>query len=277
MRLKNSVRFYSLLVMGSVLILTRGCDKEEVKSPDDFIYGEVTDVEGNVYKTIRIEIPVNGSKGSEAVQTVTQTWMVENLKTTKYNNGDIIETTTPATLDLFAYLDKEILKYQWAYDGNENYVGTYGRLYTWGAATDSRNICPAGWHVPTEAQWSQLAEFLGGEFVEDKLYPDAYGSSYWTIAGGKLKEAGTSHWLDPNTGATNSIGFTALPGGVRHFITENYNCFSGMTDRGRWWSQTKLPPDWGDRAWSFEAGYATRGLPRLMDRVNNGNSVRCMK
>ena len=122
--------------------------------------GTVPDIDGNVYNTVTIG---------------TQVWMAENLKTTKYRNGDLIGTTTPATLDISG---ESYTKYQWAYDGNESNVATYGRLYTWYAVTDTRNVCPTGWHVPTDAEWTTLTTFLGGE----------------SVAGGKLKETGTTHW-----------------------------------------------------------------------------------
>jgi uncharacterized protein (TIGR02145 family) len=114
--------------------------------------------------------------------------------TIKYRNGDIIGTTTPATLDISSETSP---KYQWAYDGNESNVATYGRLYTWYAATDSRAVCPTGWHLPTDAEWTTLTTYLGGE----------------SVAGGKLKEAGTTHWNSPIqelTTAVDSQGFLAV-------------------------------------------------------------------
>ena len=86
-----------------------------------------------------------------------QVWMAENLKTTMYRNGDLVGTTTPATLDITS---ENIPKYQWAYDGIESNVATYDRLYTWYAVTDSRNICPTGWHVPSDAVWITLIDYL---------------------------------------------------------------------------------------------------------------------
>lgn len=102
----------------------------------------VKDIDGNAYRTITIG---------------TQVWMAENLKTTRYRNGDLIETTTPATLDIEGERTPE---YQWAYDGNESNVATYGRLYTWYVATDSRNVCPTGWHVPSDDEWIVLTDYL---------------------------------------------------------------------------------------------------------------------
>lgn len=161
----------------------------------------VTDVDGNLYHSVKI--------GS-------QIWTVENLKTTKYRNGNLIGTTSPATLDISA---QNTPKYQWTFGDNESNVATYGRLYTWYAATDSRNVCPAGWHVPTDSEWTTLTTYLGGE----------------SVAGGKLKEAGTSHWISPNTGATNSCGFSALPGGYR----SNDGTFYANGYSGTWWSSTE--------------------------------------
>ena len=102
----------------------------------------ISDIDGNVYKIIKLG---------------DQWWMAENLKVTKYSNGDLIGTTIPATLDI---LGESTPKYQWAYDGNENNVSTYGRLYSWYAATDNRNVCPAGWHVPGDSEWTILTDYL---------------------------------------------------------------------------------------------------------------------
>ena len=117
-------------------------DASEITS----LYNEtapVTDIDGNQYNTVTIG---------------NQVWMAENLKTTKYQNGDEIGTTTPATLDISGETSP---KYQWAYNGSEANVNTYGRLYTWYAVADERNICPAGWHVPSDDEWKTLEMFLG--------------------------------------------------------------------------------------------------------------------
>jgi len=139
--------------------------------------GTMTDIDGNVYKTVKIG---------------NQIWMAENLKVTRYRNGDPIPNVTGKTqwknLKTGAYCN---------YDNNSSNAKTYGRLYNWYAVNDSRNIAPAGWHVPTDKEWKQLENYLGSE------------------AGGKLKERGTIHWKSPNKGATNSSDFTALPGGYR--------------------------------------------------------------
>jgi len=162
--------------------------------------GKITDNDNNSYETVKI--------GG-------QLWMAENLRTTHYLNGDLIETTTPATLDISSEGEP---KYQWAYDGNDSNVATYGRLYTWYAVTDSRKVCPTGWHVPSDTEWTTLITDLGGG----------------GIAGGKLKERGTTHWQSPNAGATNESIFTALAGGSRG------DDFGDLGLLGIWWSSTEF-------------------------------------
>jgi len=201
-------------------------------------YGTVADIEGNVYKTIIIG---------------TQTWMAENLKTTKYSNGNSIGTTTPATLGISA---ESAPKYQWAYAGNEINVATYGRLYTWSAATDSRNVCPAGWHVPTNAEWTTLTTYLGGE----------------SVAGDKFRESGTSHWASPYPGTTNSSGLTALPGAYRstngRFFGIGYYCY--------WWSSTEYSTYY---AWHLiMVPNSSSAHSKFLDNgKSSGFSVRCLR
>lgn len=196
----------------------------------------VTDIDGNVYNTVTI--------GS-------QIWMKENLKTTRYRNGDLIGTTSPATLDISSQSNP---KYQWAYNGNESNVSTYGRLYTWYAVTDSRNICPTGWHVPNDEEWTTLTTFLGGE----------------NVAGGKLKESGTTHWQSPNTGATNSSGFTALPGGGRG----NDGQYHSIGYGGNWWSIT-INNTFNPSTWSMY--FLDNKMAQSYSNSMYGWCVRCIK
>lgn len=172
-------------------------------------YGTVSDIDGNVYNTIQI--------GS-------QTWTVENLKTTRYRNGvtipNVTDNTAWAALSTGAYCN---------YNIDAANATTYGRLYNWFAATDANNIAPGGWHVPSYNEWQTLINNLGGE----------------NVAGGTAKEAGLAHWQSPNTGATNSSGFTALPGGARYILFTEGDCnpvspavFWHLGLNGVWWTTT---------------------------------------
>jgi len=196
----------------------------------------VKDIDGNVYKTVTIG---------------TQVWMAENLKTTKYRNGDLIRTTSPATLDISG---ESTPKYQWAYDGNESNVATYGRLYTWYAVTDSRIVCPTGWHLPSDGEWITLTTYLGGE----------------SVAGGKLKEIGTTHWNSPNTGATNETGFTAFPSGYRN----HYGICYDIGNYGYWWSSTELS---ATSAYYRHMSYGNSYVYRNYLAKDYGFSVRCLR
>jgi len=196
----------------------------------------VTDIDGNVYQTVSIG---------------TQVWMKENLKVTRYCNGDIITSTNPATLDISG---ESAPKYQWAYNGDEGNVAVYGRLYTWYAATDLRNVCPSGWHLPTDTEWTTLTTFLGG----------------FKVAGGKLKETGTSHWETPNYAATNSTNFTALPGGC----CDTYDTYGGIYHSGYWWSSTEST---SSNAYYRLMYYAWGSTSRYAADKANGFSVRCIK
>jgi len=181
-----------------------------------------------------------------------QTWMAMNLKTIRYNNLDTIETTTPDTLDIYG---ESTPNYQWTYKGYENKVPTYGRLYTWYAVTDDRNVCPIGWHVPANDEWTILTTYLGGE----------------DVAGGKLKETGTTNWFSPNTDATNETGFTALPGGTRNATGP----FEYIGDSGTWWSSTENETVTGD-AWLLHLMFDWSGVSNPSFSESNGLSVRCV-
>jgi uncharacterized protein (TIGR02145 family) len=196
-------------------------------------YGVVTDVEGNKYDTIAIG---------------TQVWMKQNLKTRKFSNGDLIATTTPATLDIGTETSPE---YQWAYDGNDNNAVTYGRLYTWYAVTDMRNVCPTGWHVPNDVEWTTLRTYLGGS----------------AVAGGKLKEIGTTHWNSTTTGVTNESGFTALGAGNRHGDADS---FMNLGRNTFFWSSTD------NKGWELNTG-GDYSFSESMYPKQSGFSVRCLR
>ena len=198
----------------------------------------VKDIEGNVYKTVTIG---------------TQTWMAENLKTTSYNDGTAISFVVNNT----AWLNQDSVAittsaYYW-YENDSTYKDVYGALYN-GYTLKTYKLCPTGWHVPSDAEWSILTDYLGGEGV----------------AGGKLKEAGYTHWATPNTGATNETGFNALPGGSRFMD----GTFKLGNEGGNWWSSSDYN---SERTWF-------RGMNNNIEFVikgplekPNGISVRCVK
>jgi uncharacterized protein (TIGR02145 family) len=158
-----------------------------------------------------------------------QVWMAENLKVTNYRNGDAIPNVTDdsewASLSTGAYCN---------YDNNEQNAATLGRLYNWYAVNDSRKIAPKGWHVPTDEEWKQLEMVLGMSQSE----ADKIG---WrgTDEGGKLKETGTLHWKDPNIGATNESGFSALQAFFRFKNGDFSYRVSGSNEFTYFWSSTE--------------------------------------
>jgi uncharacterized protein (TIGR02145 family) len=180
----------------------------------------VKDIDGNKYSAVKIG---------------TQIWMKENLKTTRFCNGDLIGTTTPATLIIE---DEKSPKYQWAYEGNESNVATHGRLYTWYVASDSSNVCPTGWHVPSDAEWTTLTDYL----IKNGY---GYGTGYKGMDIGKSLSATTGWVADDSLGSVgndqasnNKTGFTALPSGAR---LEDGN-FYNIGHIGNWWSTTEGGP-----------------------------------
>jgi uncharacterized protein (TIGR02145 family) len=199
-----------------------------------FITAAVADIDGNVYYAVTIG---------------TQVWLVENLKTTKYSNGDPIPNVTGDSQwnDLItgAYCN---------YDNNDSNATTYGRLYNSYAVKDNRKIAPTGWHVPSDQEWTVLTDYFGGE----------------SIAGGKLKETGTEHWYNPNTGATNESGFTGLPGGFRY----NAGWFDDIGRSGSWWTSTE---DVRGHSWERWLYYGSPEVDRSVDNEALGFSIRCIK
>lgn len=228
--IKNFQRWSYLLAGIALTIILIGCDKE-VNSPADI----VKDIDGNVYHAVTIG---------------TQTWMVENLKTTKYNDG----TDIPIVKDSLLWAGLSTPGYCWYNNDGATYKATYGALYNW-YAVNTDKLCPIGWHVPSEEDWFNLTDYLGTIF----------------IAGGKLKESGTTHWASPNTSATNETGFTALPGGYR----TNEGAFFHIGYYGFWWSSSES--EWGYEAYCQGMGYDYNDCGGYDTKKESGFSVRCLK
>ena len=197
----------------------------------------ITDSEGNTYKTVTIG---------------NQQWMAENLEVTKYNDGTAISNITDITQW------RNLTTAAWTYHNNDAANNAkYGKLYNWYTTSPTmngnKNVCPTGWHVPTDAEWTVLTDYLGGE----------------TVAGGKMKEVGTENWDTPNTDATNTSLFTGLPGGLRN-ANGDYNY---EASGGTWWSSTGN----ASNAWYryLDSGDGIAG--RNDSGKRNGFSVRCLK
>ena len=177
--------------------------------------------------------------------------MAENLKVTHYRNGDDIPNVTDN--NTWINLTTGALC---SFENNDSHISTYGRLYNWYAAADNRNIAPIGWHVATDAEWIALVYYLGGE----------------EVAGGKMKTTGTTLWNDPNAGATNESGFSAIPGGIRYYDSGGFG-FMGHT--AFFWSSTESN---SDNAWLLRLRHYN-GNVVLTDghKKQAGFSVRCIK
>ena len=196
--------------------------------------GGVTDIDGNTYTTVIIG---------------TQEWMVENLKTTKFNDGTAITlVSTDASWKALTTAG-----YCWYKNDETTYKATYGALYNYYAAINSK-ICPTGWHLPTNDEWAVLESALGGD----------------TMVGGRMKEKGTAHWNAPNYGADNRGGFTALPAGYRD--GDGIFDFNGRC--GRWWSATELSIV---SAWYRSTFYSNAQSQRGYGSKNYGYAIRCVK
>jgi uncharacterized protein (TIGR02145 family) len=204
-------------------------------------YGSVTDIDGNIYKTIQIG---------------TQIWMAENLKTTRYNDG----TSIYLTVDNYQWLKSGLPSFCWLFNQGSTYKDTYGALYNF-LAVNSSKLCPAGWHVPGDSEWKTMATYLGGELN----------------LGNKIKEAGLNHWLNSGTNTTNESGFTALPGGYRSYEGSYKPLASNgswMSSEAYWWSSTMAYPG-GAYYLAFYANSST--LLKGSWRSEFGHSVRCVK
>jgi uncharacterized protein (TIGR02145 family) len=230
MKKRQTIAIYVLVLFGVFLVFANSCKKDDDDNNDTA--NTFTDSRDNtVYKTLTIG---------------NQVWMEGNLK---YLPGVAGPGTGSKTTPYY---------YVFGYDGTNvadakaatNYI-TYGVLYNWEAA---KAACPAGWHLPGDAEWTQLTDYLEG----------ADG------AGGKLKETGTTHWNNPNTGATNETGYKALPGGYR----SSNGSFSDIGNYGFWWSATEQLTDY---AWYRYMSYTHSNVNIIHSTKEFGLSVRCVR
>jgi len=238
------------IAYGNVLsFTTTGSVTGEIVFNPEINYGIVSDIEGNKYKTVLIG---------------DQTWMAENLKTRKLNSGQEIRDIPD--FDDWAAVNMPALC--WYVNDETKYSSTYGAMYNW-YAVNTGKLCPKGWHVPSDEDWTILSEYLGGS----------------EAAGHQLQETGFTHWVKSDTAVTNSSGFTALPGGYRIGHADLLHYFKYLGYNASFWSSTvtqeyddEYPSSWGiyydylGYGWgAFHGEYP----PYLSKR--DGRSVRCIK
>ena len=200
-------------------------------------FGSVSDADGNVYSTVTIG---------------TQVWMAENLKTTKYCNGDLIPNVTDNTQW------NNLVSGAWNYYNNDSQYNTiYGKLYNWYTVNDSRNICPCNWHVPTDGEWTTLINFLGGD-----------SSAYIAMKSVGSIPSGNGLWISNNT-ANNSSGFNALPagqGGGSNFYL--------ITESGQWWAKEQISTGTAHNRYIH---HSVLQVKEGTGAKKSGMSVRCIK
>jgi uncharacterized protein (TIGR02145 family) len=251
-------------VTGSPLKSTEGTVPMLYKTGDQLLYKGIS----GIYSTIVPDVPTGNktvtfifvactdkdNNNYSVVQVDKQTWMAENLKTTRYND----DTSIPLVQDNSKWSGLSTPGYSWFNNDSVGYKNTYGAIYNW-YTVNTAKLAPAGWHIPSQAEWSTLAAKLGGD----------------ATASGKLKsngtiEGGNGLWYSPNNGATNSSGFSAAPGGYRR---DNGSCF-GMGYSGYWWTITENDTQ---TAWYSDMDYSSTTVYYYTGSKVYGFSVRCVK
>jgi len=215
-------------------------DVPDANKTISFIFSPCTDADGNNYPVVQI--------GS-------QLWMAENLKTTSYRNN----TPIPNVTDGAEWAGLTTPAYCW-YNNNIKNKDIYGALYNW-YVVNTGKLCPDGWHVPTDDEWHEMVLYLDQDAVQDVEESN--------IAGGKLKEEGILHWSEPNTGATDEVGFTARAGGVRKYD----GVFSGPTGHGNWRTSSEYDDT---QVWYRYIFYYSASIYRKPTNKQAGYSVRCI-
>lgn len=240
--IKIKTLIYSFIITGIVFFFNSGYIKGNSGSFSNTT--TVKDTDGNVYNTVTIG---------------NQTWMVENLRTTHYNDGQPISLLR----DSATWANYTSEAYCWYNNDSTGKGVVYGALYNSYAVNNTAHpLAPKGWHIPSYAEWDTLINYLGGS----------------EVAATALKESNNTHWESPNTG-TNSSGFTALPGGVRHGIKSTEigsspGQFQFINQYGGWWTSTSTSADLQYSFWMF---YDYAVVDTISESLNCGSSVRCIK
>jgi len=242
----NRIEPFLIILISLLTILLSGCEKNEATPV--FETGTLTDIDGNVYNTIKIG---------------TKWWMAENLKVQRYSNGDSIR-----------YVPKNVPDSVWSNNDTGAYCyfeEEYGFLYNYHAITDPRSLAPKGWHIPSDDEWKELEKFLGmsNEDVEDINWRGGDQGNKLKIVGGD-----TRYWAESSDQfeifGTNESGFTALGGACRIFNGE----WGDITHTGFWWTSSQLNED---EAWYRSLDYNKANVFRYYGSIKYGFSVRCVK
>jgi uncharacterized protein (TIGR02145 family) len=263
MQLNHTIRIYLLIITGvvSISMLAYSCKKDDTNNPADDT--TVKDIDGNIYKTVTIG---------------TQTWMAENLRTTRYNDSTLIPH--PFAKSSAVLYGPYVCTYK--YNINSDTIKTYGRLYNW-YSLNTGKLCPKGWHIPSFAEWTTLTNYLS---VNGFNYD---GSAAATAAPGSTPEnklgkslASITGWLqsavEGSVGNTdfpakrNATGFTAFPGGARTDVGQ----FNQMGIGGFWWTSTEISTNTGN-AYGYSLLNNSIGISSGYASKMNGFSVRCVK
>jgi uncharacterized protein (TIGR02145 family) len=199
----------------------------------------------------------NGINYSSVVYGNGQEWMIENLRTDKYSNGDFIQNVTNE-IDWI-----NLTTGSWTYYLNDSLLDNpFGKLYNWYAVNDQRNICPINWHVPSDYEWTSLIQYLD---------PNANSETdNVNFVGGKMKTIGTQFWESPNLNASNESLFSGLPGGIR----SSSGNFDYLGTYGYWWTSSV---GLSNSSWARMLSYENGILYRFQDYKITGRSVRCIR
>ena len=233
--MKKSLFIWILpIVCISLLLISNNCKKETITKKQPDFGPSVMDIDNNIYHTVNIG---------------TQVWMMENLKTSRYNDGSLIPKVT--TEDYWIKLSTPA--FCWYNNDSIGNKEKYGALYNW-YAVNTGKLCPIGWHVPNDSDWTILIAYLGGK----------------EIAGGKLKETGTEIWSTPNDGASNDFSFNAIPSGLRSYD----GIFKSKGSYAFWWSSTDYSID---VASNYFVSSLYHDIVISGSSKTDGFSVRCIK
>ena len=239
----------NIVVIGKISGVTDPVDAQDAatKANVDLLESKIEELEAMIGSEQGVVIDIDNNR-YHIVTIGTQTWMAENLKVTRYNDG----TSIPLVTDNVAWSNLSTPGYTWY----NNSSSDYGALYNWYTVSNGiKNVCPTGWHIPTDDEWGNLVSFLGGS----------------DNAMGKMKQSGLANWTMPNTAATNDSGFVGLPGGNR-WVDGSFQLIGNL---GNWWSSTA--PNATD-AWSRYLSHDNSyPLYSAQSGKKIGNSIRCLK